>query len=62
MKTIVKKSNLLILLLTAILAFSVSCGPEPDPEPEQDDSCEYQGMTYTDTLCGIRATNSKILN
>lgn len=49
MKTILKKHNLLILLLTAILAFSVSCGPEPDPEPEQDDSCEYQGMTYTDT-------------
>ena len=49
MKKIVKKTNLLILFLTTILVFNVSCVPSPSPQPEQDDSCEYQGFTYTDT-------------
>ena len=48
MKNSLKKTIGAILLVITMIAISTSCGPEPE-EPQQDDSCDYQGMTYTDT-------------
>ena len=47
MKTILKNTVTVVLLLTAILFIGSSCDNEADPSPN-DNQCNYEGLTFLD--------------